>query len=141
MITRAIALSIVLVLLSIGCQTTAGPPFSKEQAIAQANRDAQQSVPEVGIRKARIENVTAELTTLGEADRRIGGQRGPGGYRPGQTADSPVWWVTVRGYFQYEGMAAPPNPAPICEADERDFVFDAQTGESIAGQTPKTRCE
>ncbi len=143
MITRSILLTVVLAsaLFGAGCQTTAVIPFSKEQAIARANQEAMQSMPEVGIRQARIDGITAELTTLGEADQRMGGQRGTGGYRPGQTANSPVWWVNVRGYFQYEGMAAPPNPAPVCEADERHFIYDAQTGEYVGGRMPNTRCK
>jgi uncharacterized delta-60 repeat protein len=133
---------LVFLALLAGCSapTAAALPFSKEQAIARANQEAKQSVPEVGIQQARIDSTTAELITLAEADRRTGGIRGPGGYSPGQTPQSPVWWIVVRGYFQYEGMAAPPNPAPICEADERDFVYDARTSESVSESMPNTRC-
>ena len=139
---RGFSVSIALAALLIGCSApTATPlPFSQEQAIARATQDAKESVPEVGIQQARIDSSAAELITLAEADTRMGGQRGPGGYGPGQTPTSPVWWVVVRGYFQYEGMAAPPNAAPVCEADERDFVYDAKTGESVGGSIPNTRC-
>lgn len=139
---REFSVSIALAALLIGCGApTATPlPFSKEQAIARATQDAKESVPEVGIQQARVDSSAAELITLAEADTRMGGQRGPGGYGPGQTPTSPVWWVVVRGYFQYEGMAAPPNAAPVCEADERDFVYDAKTGESVGGSIPNTRC-
>ncbi len=133
---------VVFVLLLTACGTLAGNslPFSQQQAIARASEEAKQSVPEVGIQQARIDSVTAELITLGEADQRTGGTRGPGGYAPGQTAQSPVWWVIVRGYFQYQGLGAPPSPAPICEADERDFICDARTGDSVGEHIAKTRC-
>ncbi len=144
MITRAIPLSTILAIawLIIGCQTIGVTPlpFSKEQAVARANQEAKQSAPEVGIRQARIDSVAAESITLGEADQRMGGQRGPGGYAPGQIPQSPVWWVVVRGYFQYEGMGAAPNAGPICEAEERDFIYDAQTGQSLGERMPNTRC-
>ncbi len=126
----------------VGCAApTATPlPFSKEQAISRATQEAKQSVPEVGIQQARIDSVTAELITLGEADSRLGGGRGPGGYSPGQTAQSPVWWVVVHGYFRYQGLGAPPNPNALCEADERDFVYDGRTGDAVGGFMPGTRC-
>ncbi|MGE5262474.1 MAG: hypothetical protein ACM3S0_03765, partial [Acidobacteriota bacterium] len=76
---RAIKVSIALLMALIGCSApTATPlPLSKEQAIVRATQDAKQSVPEVGILQARIDNITAELITLAEADSRMGGQRGP----------------------------------------------------------------
>ncbi len=65
--------------LLLGCTAPAATPlpFSREQAVAQAAQDARLSAPEAGIRQARIDSVTAELNTLDEADRRMGGQRGP----------------------------------------------------------------
>ncbi|MCL4489268.1 MAG: hypothetical protein M1570_14225 [Chloroflexi bacterium] len=139
---KAIIACLLFTALLTACGALAGNPFpfSQEQAIARARQEAKLSVPEVGIQQARIDSVTADLITLGEADRRAGGTRGPGGYAPGQTAQSPVWWVTVRGYFQYEGMGAPPNPAPICDTSERDFIYDARTGESVGSRMPNTRC-
>lgn len=136
-----IAVASALVALA-GCSApTATPPaFSKEQAIARAAQDAKQSAPEVGIRHARLDSFAAELMTLTEADRRRGMTRGPAAYRPGQTPQTPVWWVVVRGYFQYEGMGAAGRATPLCEAGERDFIYDAQTGESVGAPIPNTRC-
>lgn len=137
MIARGIT-CLLLVCFLMGCASA--PAFFREQAIARATDAARQSAPEVGILEARIDNITAELTTLRDADARLGGGRGPGGYAPGQTPDSPVWWVSVRGFFRYQGIAAPPGSPPICEADERDFIYDARTGEEVGGSMPNTRC-
>lgn len=135
------ALAALYLALVVGCASPSATPlsFSKEQAIARAERDAAQSAPGMDIQQTRVDSVSTELITLGEADTRMGGGRGPGGYGPGQTAQSPVWWVVVRGYFRYQGTGAPPNPAPVYEADERDFIYDARTGESIGGRMPNTR--
>ncbi len=128
---------LALVTLVYGCSSfSSQPAFSKDQAIQRATNDAKQSMPEYAPLETRIDNVTAELITLAEADKRFGGQTGPGGYAPGQTPDSPVWWVTVRGLFRYEGMPAADGWASIYLASERDFTYDARTGESVGSFIP-----
>ncbi|MGB8645516.1 MAG: hypothetical protein WCF84_09780 [Anaerolineae bacterium] len=103
-----------------------------DEAIRRARDAAPQSSPEIGIQEARVDTITAELITLAEADRRFGENRGPNGYAPGQTPQSLVWWVAVRGYFKYEGMAAAGDAqAPVYEANQRIFTYDATTGEEI----------
>jgi hypothetical protein len=91
-------------------------------------------MPEYAPLETRIDSAAAELITLAEADKRFGGQRGPAGYGPGQTPDSLTWWVTVYGYFRYEGMPFPDGTFPTYEANERDFTYDAQTGESMGSR-------
>jgi len=44
----------------------------------------------------------------------------------------------VRGYFRYEGMAAPPDIYPIEETDNRFFIYDAVTGEALGGGSYNT---
>ncbi len=131
-----------LVLLSAAalaaCQP-AVPAFSRDAAMQRARESAVQSAPEAGMLEARVDSVTVELITLGEADRRTGVQRGTGGYSPGQSADTPVWWVAAQGYFRFEGMPVPDGPAPIYEAGARIFIYDARTGEELGGSMPDTQ--
>lgn len=68
-----------LVSVSACGQASAGPAFTKEEAIKRATEDAKLSCLRWVSRRARIDKVTAELITLEEADRRFGGERGPGG--------------------------------------------------------------
>lgn len=121
--------------------------FSREQAIAKATEEARLSDPGLGIQEARIDGAEAELMTLGEADKRQGSTRGPGGYPSGTDVGSPVWWVTVKGYFRYAGtpFAGKPvngvaeNVYPIYEASERYFIYYAQTGERNSSGVPHAR--
>jgi len=123
-----------------GVPATVTPQFTREQVIEKARQDAQRSRPEVGMIEARVDSVEAELITLGEAQARLGDTSGPGGYRPGTNQESPVWWVTVRGYFRYEGMPAPlpegGTASPVYEADEQRLVYYADTGESVMSSIP-----
>ncbi len=112
------------------------PGFSREDAIKRATESAAQSAPEVSILEVRIDSVAAELITLGEADRRMGGERGTAGCGPGQSQDTPVWWVRVQGYFRFESMSAPDAEPPIYEAPERIFVYDAHTGKELGSRMP-----
>ena len=64
----------------------------------------------------------------------------PNGYVPGQDQNTPVWWVSVQGYFQFQGMPAPGITAGnLYEADERIFIYDARTGEAIGSQIRHSR--
>lgn len=51
-----------------------GASVSRGEVIRRATEDTQRSAPEMGIQEARIDAVEAELITLTEADRRMGGQ-------------------------------------------------------------------
>src|SRR5438105_206906 len=84
--------------------------------------------PELDLQEARIDQVTAELITLAEVDRRQGGQH-PGGFGPGRDQQTPVWWVHVTGYFRYVGMhPAGQRSSPLYETNDRIFIYDARTG-------------
>ena len=129
-----LAPTITLVLV-VGCglMRPSGPGFSRQDAIRTATEQAKQSAPELGIQDARVDDVTPELITLAETDRRHGSQH-PGGYGAGRDQRTPVWWVRVAGRFRYEGMRAPgPGSALLYEADELVFVDDARTGDPIGG--------
>lgn len=114
------------------------PGFSREDAIKRATESAAQSAPEVSILEVRIDSVAAELITLGEADRRMGGERGTAGCGPGQSQDTLVWWVRVQGYFRFESMPAPDAEPPIYAAPERIFVYDAHNGKELGSRMPYT---
>ncbi len=118
---------------------TPAPRFTREQAIAKATRDAKQTRPSLGIIEVRVDEVDAELVTFGEAHRRLGSTPGPGAYGPGVTDDSPVWWVTVRGYLRYydENVRADGvRVRYVYEADEQRFLYYADTGESLGSSVP-----
>src|SRR5260370_20029248 len=115
------------------------PSLSRDEAIRRATAEASGPVPENSPVVVRIDGVTAELSTLGESDQRRRIQS-PNGYGPGRDQNSPVWWVTVRGYFRFQGMPAPGLTAGnLYETDERDFIYDARTGELIGSQIPHSR--
>jgi hypothetical protein len=142
----AFLIAVAGALAGAGCDRSpgAGPPFPRATAIQKATEDARGSAPELGIQEVRIDAVTAELVTLGEVDRRFGGQRGPGGYLPGQDGSTPVWWVRVRGRFRFTG-APEPNPGSsrprysTYEAGERILLYDARTGALVGTAVPGTR--
>lgn len=111
-----------------GCsqQQTSQPKFSREAAIKRATEGAKRSEPEVGILEARIDNITAVLITAEDSL-----------HGPGKTTQA--WLVRIRGRFRFEGMPAPDLKTPIYEADERDFVYDAHTGDELESRIPYTR--
>jgi hypothetical protein len=113
------------------------PAFPREDAIRKATEHARQGAPELDLQDARIVSATAELTTLGEVDRRQGTQH-PSGYGPGRDQQTPAWWISVVGQFRYRGIRAPSQASgegspPLYEADERVFLYDARTGDLIGG--------
>ncbi len=114
------------------------PAFSRNDAIQRARESARQSVPELFILEARIDEVTAELVPLQEVDRRMEVERGAAGYGRGRDQDTPVWWVRVRGYFRFEGMSAPGGKPPVYEAGERIIIYDARTSEELGSRMPYT---
>lgn len=134
---------IVLLVATVvsGCGTAQVPAtaFSRDAAIQRATLAARQSAPEVGILEARVDSVTAELITLAEADRRMGGERGASGYAPGQMPETPVWWVTVHGYFRYNALSSRTSTSPVYEAHERGFIYDARTGDEVGERVPWTQ--
>jgi hypothetical protein len=101
---RLVLLAPFLLLLGAAC-ARAAPILPREDVVRLATEAARSGQPELAVLEARLEGAMAELTTLGEADRRLGGVRGPAAYAPGQDGASPVWWVTVRGRFRFAGMA------------------------------------
>ncbi len=130
----AVALSLAMI---PGCgPAAAGPTLSRDQVIKKAAEDARRSVPEVGIREARVDRVEAELLTLEEVARRFPGDRDPESLGSGRDKSTPVWYVTVEGHFRYEGMPFPDGKPGIYEATRRDFVYDGRTGEFIASRIP-----
>ena len=83
--------------------------------------------------------VAAELTTLGESNRRRG-LESSNGNEAGRDQNTPVWWVNVTGYFEFQRIASPAASAgDMYEATERIFIYDARTGEAIGGQIPHSR--
>ncbi len=128
-------------LLLLGCQQLGKvePPFSHADAIKRATQAAANSAPEVGMLEARIDGVTAELVTLEAADRQLDVRRSPDGYGPNQDKHTPVWWVRVHGFFRFESLGLPGQPAPVFTANERNFVYDARTGEELGGSMPYTQ--
>ncbi len=128
---RALTILLTLACLLASALSCAGrqPAFTGDQAIARARAGAMQSAPELGILEARIERVSAELVTRAELARRVGG-----GVLPGAAGDdAPVWWITVEGYFRYEGMPVAGGANPVYEANERYFAYDGRTGQELAG--------
>jgi hypothetical protein len=131
--------SAMMLILGIGCATAPGPSFPREEAVRKATADASASAPEISPVQVRIDAVTAELTTLGDSNRRRGLPRSNSS-DPGRDQNTPVWWVNVAGYFQFQGMAAPSTSAgERYEATERTFIYDARTGEAIGAQIPHSR--
>lgn len=139
--TRLVLLLAAAMLFAAGCSAGQFPPllasepqapaFSRELAIRRATESSQRSSPEIGILDVRIDSIEAELTTLDRADPfhlQLSGA--------GAASDVPVWWVRVRGKFRWEGMPAPDATYPVYEAAERDFIYDARTGEEIANTIP-----
>ncbi len=135
-----IAIAVMLILcLSCGPSSVPAPSFSREEAIRKATAKASGPTLEISSVVVRIDRVTAELTTLAESDQRRRIQS-PHGYGPGRDQNTPVWWVSVQGYFQFQGMPAPRVTAGnLYEAEERIFVYDARTGEGIGAQIPHSR--
>jgi len=125
-----------MLIVGLGCSSlpTPGPSFSRDDAIRKATADASASAPEFLPVEVRIDSVTAELTTFGETVRRRGFQSSYG-YGPGRDQNTPVWWVSVKGYFRFQGMTA----ASLFEADERIFIYDARTGDAIESTIPQSR--
>src|SRR5207302_5749139 len=78
-------------------RTQTSSTVTREQARLQALQAAKASAPEVRILEARLEQVDAELIEPAEAQK-----RGASGMKVAQ-----LWWVTVRGYFRYQGMPVP----------------------------------
>jgi len=133
--------SALLLIVCLGCgpSPAPGPSFPREEAIPKATVQASAPAPEISPLVVRIDRVTAELTTLGESDQRRGLQS-PNGYGAGRDQNTPVWWVSVAGYFQFQGMPAPGiNAGNLYEADERIFLYDARTGETIGRRIPHSR--
>ncbi len=110
------------------------PSLSRDEAIRRATAEASGPVPENSPVVVRIDGVTAELTTLGESDQRRRIQS-PNGYGPGRDQNTLVWWVSVQGDFQFQGM----NAGSLYEAEERIFIYDARTGEAIGSHIPHSR--
>jgi hypothetical protein len=130
----AIAITLALV---VGCNPLrpSEPAFSRQDAIRRATQQAQGSAPELDLRDARIDDVTAELITLAEVDQRQTSQH-PSGDGPGRDRRTAVWWVQVTGRFRYEGMRAPgKGSSPLYETNTRTFIYDARTGDPIGGST------
>jgi hypothetical protein len=131
----------VIVTLSLSCAPSPapGPAFPRDEAIRKATADASSPAPESSPVVIRIDSVTAELITLGESDQRRRIQS-PNGYVPGRDQNTPVWWVSVQCYFQFQGMPAPGITAGnFYEADELIFIYDARTGETIGSQIRHSR--
>jgi hypothetical protein len=120
--------------LSCGPSPAPVPSFAREEAVRKATAEASGSAPEIFPVVVRIDRVTAELTTLGESDQRRRIQS-PNGYGPGRDQNTPVWWVSVQGDFQFQGM----NAGSLYEAEERIFIYDARTGEAIGSHIPHSR--
>lgn len=128
-----------MLVLGIGCATAPGPSFPHEEAVRKATAEASASAPEISLVEVRVDSVTAELTTLGESNRRRGLQRSNTD-EAGRDQSTPVWWVDVVGYFQFRGMAAPgTNAGDLYETSERIFIYDARTGDAIGAQIPDSR--
>jgi hypothetical protein len=129
---RQLMLALVLAGLA-GCSQPPPPPASviaQDEAMRVASETAQKSRPEVGMLQARIETVSAELTTLTAADARRGVAESSA-----RVGTAPIWSVSVFGSFQFEGMSSAGTQArQRYEAAEQVFVVDARTGE-ILGST------
>jgi hypothetical protein len=66
-----------------------------------------------------------------ESDRRRGLQSSNGN-EAGRDQNTPIWWVTVAGYFRFQGMAAPTTARVTCTRQPRVFSFDdPRTGHTI----------
>ncbi len=90
------------------------------------------------MRDARIDAVTAELITLGDANQRLNLQ-GPEEFGRGRGSRSLVWWVSVRGSFTYAGMAPPRGTPAVYQAPERDIIYDANSGALIGDALPHSQ--
>ena len=130
----------LILCLNCGPSSPPAPPsFPRDEAIRKATAEASSPAPEISPVVVRIDGVTAELITLGESDQRRRIQS-PNGYVRGQDQNTPLWWVSVQGYFQFQGMPAPGiTGGNLYEADERIFIYDARTGEAIGSQIRHSR--
>jgi hypothetical protein len=132
-----------MLLVGLGCSLlpTPAPLFSRDDAVRKATGDASASAPELLPVEVRIDSVTAELTTFGETVRRRAIQS-PNGYGPGRDQDTPVWWVSVKGYFRFQSIAIPgrdQGTTSLFEANERNFIYDARTGDALGSPIPQSR--
>jgi len=135
-----VALAATVLLLSLGCSqpSTPEPGVPRQKAISRATELAKRSVPEQEMRDARIDAVTAEIITLGDANQRLGLQ-GPEEFGRGRGSRSLVWWVSVRGSFTYAGMAPAGGRAAVYQAPERDIIYDANSGALIGDALPQSQ--
>src|SRR5258708_32603824 len=94
---------VVMLMLGLSCGPSPAPvpSFPREEAVRKATAEASGSTPEIAPIVVQIDRVTAELTTLGESDQRRRIQS-PNGYGPGRDQNTPVWWVSVQGDFQFQ---------------------------------------
>ena len=112
-----------------GATSTPSGLLSKQQAINAARENAASSRPEVSGALVTPANVQAELMPLGEAQRRLGESTPSAG---GESADTPVWYVTMEGLWAGEA-SAPGTTLAATQPPYHSFtlILDARTGLEI----------